>query len=137
MNEWIWPKSHTEKTIDDHVGFVYEIIDSETGKAYIGMKQFKFRRGSRLIESDWRKYHGSCEELAVDIHHKGTERFERRIISLHKTKADLQFEEVAEQIKREVLTAKLPDGSRAFFNKVVAGRWFARHFEAREAKGLR
>ena len=56
-------------------GFVYLITNIETGRKYVGKKFFwskktKIAKGKKkrlLVESDWREYWGSSEELKADV----------------------------------------------------------------------
>lgn len=128
--EWIKPRDFPDD-LSECAGFIYEITDTATGKSYIGKKGFFNRRAKRIVPSKWESYWGSCTPLLIDLKVLGKHRFERRILSLHPTNFLLNYEEVAEQIRRDVLRARLPDGSRQFYNSHVNGRWFARHFEER------
>jgi len=72
MSEW-----DNESIVDDinsYVGFVYQITNIKTGKAYIGIKKFwkKIRRkplkGQKRVrldqlESDWKNYKTSNKEM--------------------------------------------------------------------------
>jgi len=124
---WILPADFPDD-LTGWEGFVYCITDTQTGKAYIGKRNFWMRRGKRILPSNWQRYWGSSVELRIDLKVFGYERFERRILSLHRTAFVLGYEEVAAQIRADVLRAKLPDGSPAYYNRSVNGRWFARQF---------
>jgi len=114
---------------DDWFGFVYRIVDLSNNMEYIGKKQFiktrrkvvKNRKNRKVIksDSDWRSYTGSSVVLNEQIQLKGKEKFSFHIMSLHKTKASLSYGEVEAQIHADVLRAKLPDGNKKYYNKMV------------------
>lgn len=55
------------------------------------------------VESDWKDYWSSSNELLKDIEKLGKDNFERRIIHLCETKFDCAYMELIEQIERNVL----------------------------------
>lgn len=97
--------------IEDYEGFVY-IIETEHNKKYLGQKKFWFKRtlpplkGKKhkrriLKESDWRSYTGSSNELNEDI--KNGVKYTKTILHLCKTKWEMNYLELKEQIDRNVL----------------------------------
>lgn len=95
-------------------GFVYEILDLDNGKKYIGKKFFwraktlpitktRKRRKRLKVESDWKDYYGSSEVLKEQVSTRGTDRFERTILVLCKTKAECTYYEAKYQFERDVL----------------------------------
>jgi len=119
---------------DEWFGFVYEIIHKETGRSYIGKKQFNFtnrkkvkgriNRKKVIKESDWKTYTGSCKELNEEITEIGKEQYKFVIIKLCKTKRELGYTETELQIKNDVLTSKFSDGIRKYYNSNIMNRWF-------------
>ena len=100
--------------ISKYAGFIYCITNIKTGKTYIGKKVFfnemarpplKGRKNKRhyLKESDWRDYYGSSATLHLDLEKYGQNAFKRQIIRLCKSKWELSYYELIEQIEREVL----------------------------------
>jgi hypothetical protein len=93
------------------VGFVYVIHNLETSRRYVGKKLLQHRRtkivkGKRkrsLVESDWKTYWGSSVELLEDIKRLGHHRFMREIIHLCRSKTELSYMELREQVDRRVL----------------------------------
>lgn len=120
--------------IQDNFGFVYLISCIPTGRKYIGRKYFwAFRtpRGkSRKVksESDWKKYYGSCPELKVDVNLWGKESFSRIILSLHKTKGKCNYEETRQLFVNNVLIESLDDGTPAYYNSNVLGRYYRKDY---------
>jgi midasin (ATPase involved in ribosome maturation) len=95
-------------------GFIYEITNKANGKKYIGKKQcirkikrkpLKGKTRNRIDhkESDWKTYTSSSNELNEDIKKYGKEIFEFRILRVCGSKWELGYEEIKEQISRDVL----------------------------------
>ena len=129
-NPWL----HLERTFDsgdvgDYFGFVYLITNKSNQRQYIGRKYFwSFRTPpgkKRKVkqESDWKKYYGSCPELKEDVKKYGKEFFSREILSLHKTKGTCNFEETKQLFLNNVLSEALDDGSPAYYNSNILGRY--------------
>ena len=104
----------TSEMIEDHIGFVYILTDKVNDKKYVGKKIFvskrrlkplkgKTRRRVVLKESDWQTYYGSSDEVKSIVEEHGGERFHREILHLCKTKGELSYLEMKEQVDREVL----------------------------------
>lgn len=125
-SEWIFPDGFDDTAEATHAGFVYLITNRVTGRAYVGKKFFTTMRKRTTALSDWRRYFGSSTALKADVRKYGKEAFTREILSVHRTKTEVNFAEVEAQFVRRVLHASLPDGSRAFYNANIAGKWFAR-----------
>jgi hypothetical protein len=113
--------------VDDHIGdyygFVYMITNLTNLKKYIGRKYFyqvrkppgKKRRVTK--PSNWKVYYGSNEVLKNDIEKIGKEHFKRQILSLHKTKGDVNYTEVKEQFLHNVLEQD------DYYNENINGKW--------------
>ena len=134
-NPWIFNGSpFLSEDINDLYGFVYCITNTLTGKRYIGRKYFwslrKPRGGGRRVksESDWKKYYGSSTELTADRKEFGNLAFKRDILSLHKTKGLTNFEETRQLFLNNVLTEAMTDGSPAFYNSNILGRYMRKDY---------
>jgi hypothetical protein len=120
--------------IQDYFGFVYLISCNQNDRRYWGRKYFWSYRTppgkKRKVkqESDWKKYYGSCPELKEDIKKYGKESFNREIISLHKTKADCNYEETRQLFLNNVLKESLDDGTPAFYNSNILGRYLRKDY---------
>ena len=122
------------ENIDDNFGFVYLITNIQSGKQYIGRKYFWQKRkpkgGKRRVtsESDWKRYYGSCPELKDDIKKFGKENFSRTILSLHGTPGKVNYEETRQLFLHDVLTKALTDGTPAFYNSNILGRYYRKDY---------
>jgi hypothetical protein len=134
-NPWLYNgEFFYSSDIQDHFGFVYRIHCNKTGRDYIGRKYFwSFRtpKGkSRKVreESDWKKYYGSCPELKEDVKLYGKLQFKREILSLHKTKGQCNYEETRQLFYHNVLTEAMTDGTPAFYNSNILGRYMRKDY---------
>ena len=102
---------------EGYVGFVYLITNTTNNRKYIGKKLTQFRRSKRplkgrtnkrryTVESDWRDYYGSSDELTADILHLGKEKFTREILFWCKNKSELSYIEAREQFTHKVLESR-------------------------------
>ena len=120
---WTFNGIVVEELPEDCVGFVYIITNKATSRMYIGKKLAKFskttyktvklKNGSKKkkkirskIDSDWRDYYGSSEELNKDVEKLGKENFHREILFFCKSKAECSYIEAREQFSRKVLESE-------------------------------
>ena len=134
-NPWTFDnKPFDSNNIGDYFGFVYLITNKSNSRRYIGRKYFwSFRKPpgkKRKVkqESDWKKYYGSCPELKEDLKKYGKETFNREIISLHTTKGNCNFEETKQLFLNNVLSEALDDGSPAYYNSNILGRYMRKDY---------
>ena len=134
-NPWTYKNTtFTSEHINAFFGFVYRITNLQTSKQYIGRKYFTQRRkprgGKRRVtsESDWKKYYGSSQELKEDVKRFGKSIFKREIISLHKTLGKTNYEETRQLFLNNDLTESLDDGSPAYYNSNVLGRYYRKDY---------
>jgi len=123
IGHWTAPK---EFDPSQWFGFIYRISEIDTGREYLGKKQFfmmrrvavKGRKNKKITykESDWKKYTGSCIALNEQIKIKGMKNYKFEILSLHKTKASLYYAEVKAQIMEDVMRVRMADGTKKFYN---------------------
>jgi hypothetical protein len=111
-NPWIYnSEPFDSEDIGEYIGFVYLLTDPD-GKKYVGKKLFvskrkipplkgKTRRRTVVKESDWKTYYGSSEEVQTLV--ESNIPFKRQILHLCKTKGELSYMELKEQIERKVL----------------------------------
>ena len=138
-NPWYYKgTTFTSDDIGDFFGYVYLITNKTTGQKYIGRKYFVQKRkpkgGKRRVtsESDWKRYYGSCPELKEDIKLLGKPSFSREILSLHTTKGRTNYEETRQLFLHDVLTKTLTDGTPAFYNSNILGRYYRKDYFGNE-----
>ena len=143
-NAWTYQgTAFTSDDINDFFGFVYRITNLESGKQYIGRKYFTSRRKPRsgkskrrvTSESDWKRYYGSSDELKADVKRLGKEKFRREIISLHKTLGKVNYEETKQLFLHNVLTEALDDGTPAYYNSNILGRYMRKNYGSFDTVG--
>jgi len=134
-NAWTYQgTAFTSDDINSFFGFVYRITNLQSGKQYIGRKYFwqkrKPRGGKRRVtsESDWKKYYGSSDELKADRKLLGDSSFKREILSLHTTLGKVNYAETKELFLNGVLTESLDDGSPAYYNSNILGRYYKKDY---------
>lgn len=107
---WIY---NNEPYLDpgEYYGFVYVITNLLSGKQYIGKKFFWTTKRKQVnkvrkrikVESDWKEYWSSSDEVKADVEQFGPENFKREIIYLCKNKGTVNYLEAKEQFTRSVL----------------------------------
>lgn len=106
-------------------GFIYRITNLETGRCYIGKKQARTikklrplkgqKRGRRKeVETDWKSYTGSSNELNSDISTLGKDKFKFEIIKFCSCKWELSYQEASLQFEERVLLN--PD---KYYNSII------------------
>ena len=111
---WLFNDTPVEELPEGCVGFVYLITNLTNNRKYIGKKLAQFsrtkpplkgrknRRRSK-VESDWRDYYGSNDELNLDVQTLGTQNFKREILYYCGSKSELSYVEAREQFTHKVL----------------------------------
>lgn len=106
--EWIFENEVLPQAPIDSIGFVYLITNNETGKKYIGKKNFftpktsvktvtlkngnkKKKKTKTFVDSDWKEYYGSNNELQKDVEALGPEKFTRKILKICKSKSEMTY----------------------------------------------
>jgi len=111
-NPWIYQdKVFTLEQISDIIGFVYKITNLNDGRFYIGKKLFtragyktiKKKKKKIRVESDWKNYYSSSEELNEDVQKLGKNMFRREILKLCKSKSECTYYEAKYQFELNVL----------------------------------
>lgn len=111
---WTYQDKEVEELPQDVVGFVYIITNTTNDRQYIGKKLAKFSRtkpplkGKKnkrrtKVESDWKDYYGSSDELNEDIAQLGKDNFKREILFYCYSKSELSYIEAREQFNYKVL----------------------------------
>ena len=117
---WTHNGAIVEVLPEDCIGFVYLIVNTVTGRKYIGKKLAKFSKTSykvvkqkngikkkkkikSKVESDWQTYYGSNDVLNEDVNKLGKEKFTREILFYCNSKAQCSYIEAREQFTHKVL----------------------------------
>lgn len=110
MNNWYYNNEvFTEP--GEYYGFVYIITNLLSGRRYIGKKFFWSTKRKQVnkvrkrfkVESDWKEYWSSSDELKQEVAILGKANFKREIIHLCKNKGTTNYLEAKEQFVKEVL----------------------------------
>lgn len=129
---WIYEDKEYDETPEEYQGFVYIITELDTGKKYVGKKNFwrpkilpknskRNRRVRTRVESDWRTYYGSNANLQTLKEEKGTENYSREIIRLCKTKGEMSYYEAKSQFDNDVLL------SDDWYNEFIGCKIHSKH----------
>ena len=108
---WLYNSSPFEEIPETAYGYVYLITNTITGRKYIGKKLFWFRKTKILkgkkkrikVESDWREYWSSSDEVKKDVDALGADKFIREILHICPNKGSCNYLEAREQMDRRVL----------------------------------
>ena len=129
---WYYENKLYDEAPKEYMGFVYLITDLTTNRKYIGKKLFwntrklkplkgKTRRRTQVVESNWKNYYGSNEELQQLVENSHAERFEREILHLCTKKGIMSYLEAREQFDRNVLL------SDEYYNNFIGCKIHGKH----------
>lgn len=107
-------KEYKEIDSDEWIGFVYRITDIKNNRFYIGKKLFHFSKTKQVkkkkkrfkVESDWKEYYGSNDELKTLVGSEGRENFKREIIRLCRSKGECSYYETKMIFELDALLKK-------------------------------
>jgi hypothetical protein len=113
-NNWTYEGKVINELPEWVTGFVYQITNTTNGRMYIGKKLARFKRSRKplkgrvnkrryTVDSDWKDYYGSSDDLTIDVNKLGKDKFTREILFYCKSKAELSYIEAREQFARKVL----------------------------------
>lgn len=109
------------------LGFVYLITNEDNGRKYVGQKKFwaktKKKNKRIVVESNWKSYYGSCNEILQDLQTTDKKKFRREIIRMCKTKSEMNYYELKEQIDRSVLL------DSSYYNSFVGTKIHKKHLK--------
>lgn len=120
-----------EESTDLPYGFIYKITNLTNDKKYIGKKQcqsirkrppLKGKKNKRheKIETDWKTYTSSSNELNKDLEQLGKDSFKFEILRWCDSKWELSYYEARLQFKEEVLLRN--DYYNGIINVRIGGR---------------
>jgi hypothetical protein len=126
---WLYKNVEFNIIPSEAYGYVYLITNKITGKMYIGKKLFWFRkqktikgkRKSIKVESDWRTYWSSSDEVKQDVVELGENNFTREILHICNNKGSCNYLEAKEQMLRNVLESDL------YYNSQIQCRIHRKH----------
>lgn len=106
---WIFEGKELSYIPPEAYGFVYLITRKDTGRIYVGKKALTHRKKKVLskkarkttrkrteitrVDSGWKDYYGSSEELKAEVQSLGKDKFVREIICFCNSKAELSYYE--------------------------------------------
>ena len=133
---WYYESKEYDETPEEYQGFVYLITELDTGKKYIGKKNFwrpkvlpknskRNRRVRTRVESDWKTYYGSNKEVQALVESNGIENYRRDILRLCKTKGGMSYYEAKLQFENDVL---LRDD---YYNEFIGCKIHSKHLKKR------
>ena len=131
---WYYNGKEFSETPNDYNGFVYLITEVDTGKKYIGKKNFyrpkilpknskRTRRKRVKVESDWRSYFGSSEQVQRLVEEKGESNYKREILRLCKSKGEMSYYEAKLQFENDVLL------SEEYYNEFIGCKIHSKHLK--------
>ncbi|MDC0863215.1 hypothetical protein OAP74_01920 [bacterium] len=114
---WLYKNKEVTEIPAEFIGFVYLITNTTNDRKYIGKKLTQFKRSKKplkgrtnkrryTVESDWRDYYGSSDELTADVELLGKDKFKREIMFWCSSKSELSYIEAREQFTHKVLESK-------------------------------
>lgn len=114
---WSYKNKTVEEIPEGYIGFVYIITNTTNNRKYIGKKLTQFKRSKKplkgrtnkrryTVESDWRDYYGSSDELTADVELLGKDKFKREIMFWCSSKSELSYIEAREQFTHKVLESR-------------------------------
>jgi hypothetical protein len=129
---WYYDGTQYDETPEDYQGFVYLITELDTGKKYIGKKNFwrpkvlpknskRNRRVRTRVESDWKKYYGSNKEVQSLVESKGIENYKREILYFCRTKGEMSYYEAKLQFENDVLLKE------EYYNEFIGCKIHSKH----------
>jgi hypothetical protein len=117
---WTYLNKPMDQIDPAYCGFVYLITCTFTNRKYVGKKIAMFTKTTykmvtlknktkkrkaikTKVDSDWQTYYGSSKELSSDVAKFGEQHFKREILHFCKSKAEMTYMELHEQVHRNVL----------------------------------
>lgn len=112
--QWTYQGKIVQELPEDCEAFVYLITNTTNDRKYVGKKLAKFKKTrpplkGRInkrrskVESDWRDYWGSSDQLQEDVNQIGEDKFTREILYYCPSRGVASYLEAREQFERRVL----------------------------------
>lgn len=133
---WYLNKEPFADLPEGYYGFVYNITNLETNRQYIGKKLFysqktkqvKGKKKKYKVESDWKEYYGSNDEIQKDVLQYGVDKFYREVLVLCKTKGECSYYEAKYQFEKDVLL-----NPEKFYNSWIMCKIHRKHLKITSA----
>jgi Putative endonuclease segE, GIY-YIG domain len=114
LGHWQTTLNHDYSSDTIPYGFIYVITNTVTGKKYIGKKQIKSvkklkplkgKKNKRHfdVETDWKTYTSSSNDVNEDIVTLGKDKFKFEIVRFCQSKFELAYFEAKLQFENDVL----------------------------------
>jgi len=114
---WLYKNKEVVDIPAEFIGFLYLITNTTNNRKYIGKKLTQFKRSKKplkgrtnkrryTVESDWKDYYGSSDELSADVEQLGKDKFKREILYWCTSKSELSYIEAREQFSHKVLESR-------------------------------
>jgi hypothetical protein len=114
---WLYKNKEVVDIPAEFIGFVYLITNTTNNRKYIGKKLTQFKRSKKplkgrtnkrryTVESDWKDYYGSSDQLSADVEQLGKDKFKREILYWCTSKSELSYIEAREQFSHKVLESR-------------------------------
>lgn len=108
---WHYQGQEVTEIPEKAIAFVYIIVNLDGGKSYLGKKnlyftktkQVKGKKKKYLVESDWKEYTGSNDELNAEIAERGLDKYKKEVLRWCYTKSEATYFEAKYQFQYEVL----------------------------------
>ena len=112
--QWTYQGKKVDELPEDCEAFVYLITNTTNDRKYVGKKLAKFKKTRpplkgrvnkrrSKVESDWRDYWGSSDQLQEDVNQIGEDKFTREILYYCPSRGVASYLEAREQFERRVL----------------------------------
>lgn len=129
---WYYNNIPVDEIDDKYEAFVYLITNLTNNKRYIGLKLTKFSKTKQVkgkkkkikVESDWRDYWSSSEQLQDEVRDIGADKFRRDILYFCLNRGTANYLEAREQFDRRVL--EHPDD---WYNGIINVRVHKKHIK--------
>jgi hypothetical protein len=125
---WLYNNEPLTAPPEKAIGFVYLITNTQNNKKYIGKKVFHFQKSIQKnlkkkkikVESDWKTYTGSNEDLNSDIKTNNPE-LKQEIIQICYSRSELSYIEAYHQFINNVLI------DSSYYNNWISVRVTRKH----------
>lgn len=129
-----WQSPYTEDQINASAGFTYLITHRESGVMYVGKKftqsirrkpvKGKVRKRKEVSRSNWLTYTSSSKYVNEGISKFGKNAFEFEILDIYSSRAETNYGELEEQVRRDVLRARDSEGNYMYANLNIMCRFY-------------